>query len=327
MGRIWSQPRRGEGEGDGDQAAAAAADRRQDRAHRRHTAALGLHRPDQEGLAGELADAARWAMPTPRRRSTRRSWSTSSPSPGRWHREGRAMFPPIPNPTTEPVPPQFGEADLWRRSASSIERPAERQTEVAKLIDVSKCIGCKACQAACLEWNEMREEIGTNHRGLREPAGSDADSLTLMRYHRVGEPGDRQPRVADPQGRLHALRGSGLPQGLPGAGRDRAVLQRHRRLRARELHRLRLLREGLPVQHPAALQGHRPQGLQVHALLRPRRGRPGAGLRQGLPDPGDRLRHQGRDEGAGRAAHRRPEVARLRRTPGSTIRRASAART
>jgi formate dehydrogenase iron-sulfur subunit len=33
---------------------------------------------------------------------------------------------------------------------------------VAKLIDVSKCIGCKACQVACLEWNDMREEVGVN---------------------------------------------------------------------------------------------------------------------------------------------------------------------
>ena len=36
--------------------------------------------------------------------------------------------------------------------------------------------------------------------------------------------------MADPQGRLHALRRSGLPEGLPGARRHRAVLQRHRRL-------------------------------------------------------------------------------------------------
>ena len=55
--------------------------------------------------------------------------------------------------------------------------------------------------------------------------------------------------------------------------------------------------KGCPFNIPRISQG-RPQGLQVHALLRPRRGRPGAGLRQGLPDPGDRLRHQGRDEGA-----------------------------
>ena len=34
--------------------------------------------------------------------------------------------------------------------------------EVAKLIDVSTCIGCKACQAACMEWNDLRDEVGNN---------------------------------------------------------------------------------------------------------------------------------------------------------------------
>ena len=62
--------------------------------------------------------------------------------------------------------------------------------------------------------------------------------------------------------------------------------------------------KGCPFNIPRISQG-RPQGLQVHAVLRPRRGRPGAGLRQGLPDPGDRVRHQGRDEAARRRAHRR----------------------
>jgi Fe-S-cluster-containing hydrogenase component 2 len=52
--------------------------------------------------------------------------------------------------------------------------------------------------------------------------------------------------------------------------------------------------------------------LQVHPLLRPRGRRPGPGLRQGLPDPGHRLRHQGGHEEARGGAHHRPEVARLR---------------
>ncbi len=92
------------------------------------------------------------------------------------------MFPPIPNPTVEPIPPKFGEADLWRRSASRIEQPAERQTEVAKLIDVSKCIGCKACQAACLEWNELTEEIGSNTGSMMNPPDLTENSYTLMRF-------------------------------------------------------------------------------------------------------------------------------------------------
>ena len=221
------------------------------------------------------------------------------------------MFPAIPNPQVEPGSATYGEQDLVRRSASSVPAPARQLTPVAKLIDVSKCIGCKACQAACLEWNDLREPVGIQPRHLRQSARSDARQPHGDALHRVGEPRDQEPRVADPQGRLHALRRSGLPQGMPGARRHRAVLERHRRLRAGELHRLRLLREGMSVQHPAHLPG-RPQGLQVHAVLGPRRGRPGPGLRQGLPDPGDRVRHQGRDEEAGRRPHQGPEVARLR---------------
>jgi len=92
------------------------------------------------------------------------------------------MFPPIPNPATQPVAPKFGEKDLLRRSASSITPPAQRQTEVAKLIDVSKCIGCKACQSACLEWNDLREEIGVNHGIYDNPLDLTPASLTVMRF-------------------------------------------------------------------------------------------------------------------------------------------------
>jgi len=92
------------------------------------------------------------------------------------------MFAPIPNPTTQSVSPKFSEQDLMRRSASSIAPPAKRLTEVAKLIDVSKCIGCKACQTACLEWNDLREEVGVNTGVYDNPHDLTANSWTLMRY-------------------------------------------------------------------------------------------------------------------------------------------------
>src|SRR5690606_15525749 len=98
------------------------------------------------------------------------------------------MFPPIPNPTTEPVEQTFGAGDLLRRSATNIEPPAERQTEVAKLIDVSKCIGCKACQTACLAWNDLTEEIGGNVGMMENPSDLTADSWTLMRYTEYSNP-------------------------------------------------------------------------------------------------------------------------------------------
>ncbi|MGE0849276.1 MAG: formate dehydrogenase subunit beta [Hyphomicrobiaceae bacterium] len=99
------------------------------------------------------------------------------------------MFPPLPNPTTQAGAAKFGEKDLVRRSASTVTPPAQRQTQVAKLIDVSKCIGCKACQTACLEWNDLREDIGVNVGVYDNPHDLTPNSWTLMRYTEYENPG------------------------------------------------------------------------------------------------------------------------------------------
>src|SRR5262249_57124254 len=92
------------------------------------------------------------------------------------------MFPPLPNLTIQPTAPKYGEQDLARRSASTVPPAARQQTEVAKLIDVSKCIGCKACQSACLEWNDLREEVGFNQGVYDNPVDLTPASLTVMRF-------------------------------------------------------------------------------------------------------------------------------------------------
>ncbi|PSC04028.1 formate dehydrogenase subunit beta [Alsobacter soli] len=72
--------------------------------------------------------------------------------------------------------------ELVRRSASSSPAFQPGAQEVAKLIDVSKCIGCKACQAACLEWNDLREEVGFNDGTLNNPHDLTPASFTVMRF-------------------------------------------------------------------------------------------------------------------------------------------------
>ena len=53
--------------------------------------------------------------------------------------------------------------DITARSATTTPSASVRQgVEVAKLIDESKCIDCKACQVACSQWNELSDDIGTN---------------------------------------------------------------------------------------------------------------------------------------------------------------------
>lgn len=61
--------------------------------------------------------------------------------------------------------------------------------EVAKLIDVTTCIGCKACQVACSEWNDIRDKIGTNVGVYDNPTDLTAKSWTVMRFSEVEENG------------------------------------------------------------------------------------------------------------------------------------------
>jgi formate dehydrogenase iron-sulfur subunit len=75
--------------------------------------------------------------------------------------------------------------DIMRRSATTIHAPAARGAhtgEVAKLIDVTKCIGCKACQVACMEWNDLRDEVGTCSGSYTNPHDLTDQSWTLMRF-------------------------------------------------------------------------------------------------------------------------------------------------
>ena len=76
--------------------------------------------------------------------------------------------------------------DITARSATTTPPPGVRETQkVAKLIDVSKCIGCKACQVACMEWNDLRDEIGTNHGVYDNPLDLTDKSWTVMRFSEV----------------------------------------------------------------------------------------------------------------------------------------------
>ena len=76
--------------------------------------------------------------------------------------------------------------DITSRSATTTPSPGVRETQkVAKLIDVSKCIGCKACQVACMEWNDLRDEIGTNHGVYDNPLDLTDKSWTVMRFSEV----------------------------------------------------------------------------------------------------------------------------------------------
>ena len=76
--------------------------------------------------------------------------------------------------------------DIAKRSATTSPSPHARTTpEVAKLIDVSSCIGCKACQVACMQWNDLRDEVGENHGTYDNPRDLTPESWTVMRFSEV----------------------------------------------------------------------------------------------------------------------------------------------
>ena len=79
--------------------------------------------------------------------------------------------------------------DIVRRSATTLPEPEIRipvgTQQVAKLIDTTKCIGCKACQVACMEWNDLRSEVGTNIGQYQNPHDLGESTWTLMRFAEV----------------------------------------------------------------------------------------------------------------------------------------------
>ncbi len=93
--------------------------------------------------------------------------------------------------------------DIQRRSATPTPTPQARgPEEVAKLIDVSVCIGCKACQVACSEWNDLREEVGINHGVYDNPIDLSAQAWTVMRFTEHEE-GDKLEWLIRKDGCMH----------------------------------------------------------------------------------------------------------------------------
>lgn len=74
--------------------------------------------------------------------------------------------------------------DIERRSATTTPLPIAGGAvpKVAKLIDISKCIGCKACQSACMEWNDYRGDVGTCNGTYNNPEDLAANQWTVMRF-------------------------------------------------------------------------------------------------------------------------------------------------
>ncbi len=55
----------------------------------------------------------------------------------------------------------------------------------SKLVDISKCIGCKGCEVACKEWNDLKVEQTTNFGSFQSHKDLSSNTWLLMRFNEV----------------------------------------------------------------------------------------------------------------------------------------------
>ena len=185
--------------------------------------------------------------------------------------------------------------NLRPRRSRAAGRRSQRQEQVGKLIDTTTCIGCKACEVACLEWNDLpfRETFFDNtYQTMPETAWNYWNLIKFNEHQR--EDGTLQWLMRKDQC-MHCA-DPGCLAACPADRRHRAVSERHRGFSAGLLHRLPVLRHRLPVQYPQ-FNPRDEEDVQVHAVHRPRVAGSGAGLHQGVPHGMPALRHQRRHEG------------------------------
>lgn len=59
--------------------------------------------------------------------------------------------------------------------------------EYIKLIDVSKCTGCRGCQLACKQWNQMPAKQTKNSGSYQNPPDLQWNTWTLIRFQEVSD--------------------------------------------------------------------------------------------------------------------------------------------
>jgi formate dehydrogenase iron-sulfur subunit len=74
--------------------------------------------------------------------------------------------------------------ELRAVSATSTAAPGVRETPVvSKLIDTSTCIGCKACEVACQEWNDLPPETTVQVGTYQTLPQTTANFWNLIKFH------------------------------------------------------------------------------------------------------------------------------------------------
>ena len=201
----------------------------------------------------------------------------------------------------------------------------------ATLIDIANCIGCRACQVACKQWNERdgEETELEPDLGFQNPAVLSAKTYTLIAFHEMENPA--KPGGLDSayvmQRCLHCLEPACVaacpttalqrqPDGPVSYEVDECIGCRYCMLacpwdvptadwntRAPKISKCTHCADRVPQPAPIAFNGQAAVRRGGQAVRQHHRG---SRLRQGVPRRRPALWNPGRDAGARAQAHRRP---------------------
>ena len=179
--------------------------------------------------------------------------------------------------------------------------------EVGFFTDPSVCIGCKACEVACKEWNEVPDDgftwTGNSYDNTGHLGASTWRHVMFLEQdrqkgnqiagpHSLGDATRRSVSLGFSVRCLQALRRSRLPRSVSDR-LNRAHRSRFGPCAERCLQRLRLLRCLLSFwcdRSPAEAASRCRRRVQMHILLRSTKERTRSRMRESLPDRIDRVR-------------------------------------
>ena len=63
---------------------------------------------------------------------------------------------------------------------------------VGVLVDLTRCMGCRGCQVACKQWNQLEAEESASFGGTYEnPPALTADTWTKIQFHEFADAGPK----------------------------------------------------------------------------------------------------------------------------------------
>ena len=176
-------------------------------------------------------------------------------------------------------------------------------TTVCKLIDTTTCIGCKACEVACLEWNDYAVPRNRLRQHLPDHAG---DGVELLEPDQVQRARARRRHACSGSCAKTSACTAPIPAACAACPADGAIVQYPTASSISSRRTASAASTASPAARstfPSSIR--KPRRCYKCTFCSDRVGAgPRAGLHQSLPHRLPALRHQGRHEGAGRNARR-----------------------